>query len=448
MDWAYILIEEIQPASVLRARYMGDRRRRATRIAEQALEGFEDSDLVSVLHYWDEERTATIAYVPPAPGPRVRKPREPEARWLQEPREHGYGFLPFVVYLAQELPFRDKGERMSLGVLFPIEDAIRRYNQLLSQVLTALRKYADPIKVSATEGGQAIEWPEGTGGEIALAAGEQVYYLTYAQSLPALSEFIKTLEGSIHDATLPTAMMGRYEGALSGIALSLLRNPTLMRIAFKQSALQRALERVNENLLRIVEGFLPQPYYIWGESPTGEPVEGLLDPDVIRGYYRNHVHLSASLPADIPALTTVISALVQMGLVSRRSGRDVAQRVLAEVMPQSVEDEEQRILLETLLEDPLVRQALAMRLLKEEGMDPDLAEALAMQGGPQQPLPPMPGPGGARPMGEPIPQMPGQVVPPGTAPFAPENTRPSARQIIERVMAERRRQQGGRPKGV
>jgi len=177
--------------------------------------------------------------------------------------------------------------------------------------------------------------------------------------MPQLDTQIAKIEDYIERGSLPRVLQGQYVGSISGIAMSLLRNPTLMKVAFKQKTLERALVMLNENILRLLEKFLRSPRRLWGENEKGQGVDVTIDAATIAGYYHNEVKLSASLPTDDAGTVNMIALLVQLGVLSRRTSRDVMQQTLHELVPQSLPDEEKLVLAEKILENPAMVQALA-----------------------------------------------------------------------------------------
>jgi len=150
-----------------------------------------------------------------------------------------------------------------------------------------------------------------------------------------------------------------------------------------------------------------------------------LKPEEIRGYYRNRVELSASLPKDEAGEVMSMAQLVGQKLISRETFLDQMQRI-KRLSSQSPHDEMRRILRDILLFEGPTAEKLAKVVLSE--YSEELAEALsekpqqtAPQGGPVGPggPPGVPGmPPGAEPGPGPMGGMPPGVVPPQQVPPA------------------------------
>jgi len=380
-EWSYVILLEERLVGELRRTFVEGRdgRLRTTRIAAQALEGLEDTQKVVVIGYWDNEHFATgIAPYGLYGDEEADVPGE--VRWLQEPTEHELGQIPFVVFFGIQLPYRNKGERIGVSVLWPVEGLIRYICQLFSQKATIIARFADPTLVTKTMEGRGFEGTGLYGGQLPLELEEDAYYLQPpTQALSSVDVQIEEILGQFEQAALPRHVLGQLTvSRLSGVAMNLLRTPVLMKIAFKQMNIERALEKMNEMFLRIVEKRVTKPIYIWGTMPDGTPIETLLDAETIGGYYRNRVKLSASLPTDEPAVVAMLTALVQLNIMSKRAARDIIQQTFRDLSPQSLKQEEDQILIETLLEMPAIKSALMMDAAQEAGL-PILEELMGSQ---------------------------------------------------------------------
>jgi len=145
--------------------------------------------------------------------------------------------------------------------------------------------------------------------------------------------------------------------------------------------------------------------YAWGKDVKGEALETEIDPELIGGHYRNSVRLSASLPTDDANIVNMLATLKQLKVLSAQTIRDVAQQVLHELVPQSLPDEEKRVLAESIFEDPEALRILAMATLAEV-LGPEMAGLLGA--GEQQQVNPMGG-FGERQIRPPAGTLPSQI---------------------------------------
>ena len=398
-----------------------DRRTKGYRDVHEALEHLEDGDMVNYVEYWDDEVFA-VAINFTKQNSRQRGDVREITVFVRGPEEHRYGFLPWEIYLPNQTPFRRIGERVGISILYVIEDLIRNICTLVSKKETMLHRWQDPPLITKTEDGRDFEPVRTSAGlQLKLLPDESAEYLVNPTPMPQLDTQIALLQDYIERGSLPRVLQGQYVGSVSGIAMSLLRNPTLMKVAFKQEVLEHTLSSLNEKVLRLLEKFLRKPIYLWGEDTQGEGVDVMLDPKRIGGYYRNEVKLSASLPTDDANTVNMIATLVQLQVLSRQTARDVMQQTLHELVPQSLPDEQELILAELMLQDQNTVQALAQAVAQKVfgGFLPGFGqEQESPRGGYGEREATMP----ARTIPSQVPGMPGG------------NTAPSMQQRLEEMM--------------
>ena len=419
--WRYVIHAFPRKVAQIKDDWLfGDKRKRSTKIAEEALKDLKDTDEVEFLDYWDAEVNAVgISYDSKEKSGAVIK----NTKWIKEPTPHGYGFLPWQFYLLGRMPFRTKGEQMSLSVLYPIMNMIALLCRQVSEKASYLSRWEDPPLVTKTEEGQDFEPTKSERGmHIRLRTGEDAFYLVHPGPLPQMDTMVELVRDYIDVSSIPRALQGRYEGAVSGIAMSLLRNPTLMKIAFKQKEIENNCVALNEKILRLLEKKGGKDMYLWGSNAAGQAVDVMIDPDAIAGYYRNEVKLSASLPTDDAGTVNMLATLLQLDVLSRQTTRDVAQQTLHDLLPQSLIDEEKRVLAEKIYQNPEMINTLAMAAA--QGINLPYLQEEAEAETPEQP------------MGVQEETMPGMTLPSQIPGMPGGNTQPDARQRIEEMMLQ------------
>jgi len=433
-EWEYVIIIQHRLVGDLRRSFIlgKDGRLKAVKSAKQALEGYDDTDRVKILEYWDDTHHAFMVI------PEETEQEEPDValgEWLLPPTEHRFGRIPFAVFFGVGLPFRDRGERMGVGVLFPLEGLVRYSCQLISQKASIIHRYANPTLVTKTVEGRGFDIPSPIGGELPLELEESAEFLLPPGTPPDVDVQLNEIIAQIEQTGLPRHIMGQLAiSRLSGIALSLLRTPVLMKVAFKQMSVEEALEDINEIILRTIENYVAEPIYLWGRDSEGQTIDIALDPTIINGYYRTNVKLTASLPTDETAVTAMVTALRQTDVLSSRTARDIIQQTLRDLTTQSLEDEENQILIEKLLALPQFQVALAMDAAREAGVE------LFMEAGPGRGN--IPG----SPMQGAIPGMPPGAVPPQQFPWRVSGrAEPTPAEALTRLINTIQGQQGGRP---
>jgi hypothetical protein len=351
-----------------------------------------------------------------------------EEQFVKEPvRMPGYGELPFVRYAGIATPLRD--EDGILSVLFPITGGVRKNgaiglaaaeNELLAMKQRIIEMYANAAVITDDE---TLNLDLTPGAVNYVRRGAMWQFMTPPGPHPSVDQQIMLMEKLTEDATVSGSMMGRYVGAMSGLALSAMNNPVLMRIAHRQQIRERAYERLNGLILELTQEYAPaEGWYVAGLDKRGAAMELRLKPDEIGGYYRNRVELSASLPKDEAGELMSMAQLVGQKLISRETFLDQMQR-MKHLSSQSPQDEMKKILRDLLLFEGPTAQRLAQVVLSD--YSEELAQAL--QGGPGPgpggPGPGMAGPGqggspggGGPPGAGPMMGMPPGVVPPQAVP--------------------------------
>jgi len=329
--------------------------------------------------------------------------------WIKKPvYMPGYEKVPFITWAGISTP--RSYESGYLSVLYPVtagakigesdvSGIIGAENQLLSMEIQIVKRYANGA-ILTDDPDLEVDWHPGATNIV--REGKRVEFLVPPGPHPAISELEAKLQHHAEDSTFPGAIMGRYVGDLSGIAMSMLTNPVLMKVARRQQEREEAFARINEIILSLTEQWSPSNgWLVYGENRQGL-FEAILPPAEIGGYRRNDVKLSASLPKDVNAELMVRSQMVDKRQLSRRSLLEFYQTV-TRAQGISPEDEIALITVEdALLGNDMVRKARAMEILREY----DAALAAQMeQEAIQQPPPPAP-------PQRPLPSGPMEGIPP------------------------------------
>jgi len=339
----------------------------------------------------------------------------------------GYKRLPFIRYPGIATPLAN--EDGVLSVLFPITGGVRRngaiglaatLNELLAMKQRIIEMYANGALITDDE---QLDLDLSPGAVNYVRKNATWAFVVPPGPHPAVDHQIMLIEKLLQDATVSATMMGRSVGAMSGLALSAMNNPVLMRIAHRQQVREWAYQEVNGLILALTEEYAPgEGWTVWGVDPKGATLELRLKPADIGGYHRSRVELSASLPKDEAGEVMSLANLVGQKLISRETFLDQLQRI-KRLSSQSPQDEMKKILRDLLLFEGPTAEKLAQVVLSE--YSEELAEALAPAPAPAPPPGPSPGPPGAAAGGPPggpgmgpMMGMPPGVVPPQAMPEA------------------------------
>ena len=373
-----------------------------------------------------------------------------EGQFVKEPvRMPGYQRLPFVRYPGVATPLAN--EDGALSVLFPITGGVRKggavglsaaFNELLAMKQRIIEMYANGALITDDD---TLDLDLAPGAVNYVRKGSTWTFLTPPGPHPAVDQQVALLEKLTQDATVSATMMGRYVGDVSGIAMSAMNNPVLMRIAHRQQNRERAYETLNMMVLQLTEEYAPPGgWYVWGVDRRGATMELKLKPVDIGGYYRNRVELSASLPKDESGEIMGLANLVGQKLISRETFLDQLQRI-KRLSSQSPQDEMKKILRDALLFEGPTAEKLAQVILAD--YSEELAQVLrGEQAG-------SPGPGQQGPAGPPSPGqgpmmgMPSSAVPPQSMPEAVGAGGPEQLAAMMAMMGQGPPSPGGRGPG-
>ena len=431
--WEYVINSYERLVGSIRDEWadIADGRSKLGKSVKETLERFDidkldDTDTITYFDYWDsKENCVGVTY---SAKDEHRKDATISA-FLKEPANHGYGCLPWYIMLPCRLPFNNKGERMGVSIIYPLYEIIKYKDVAISQKATMATRYYDPPLVTITEMGEDIEPVRTEAGlHLRLKNGEDAKYLVHPGPPPAADVLMQQIDEYIETAGLPRVLQGLYTGAASGVAMSLLRNPTLMRVAFKQKEIEKTAEKLNADILRLISNKAGSAgINLWGVDNKRQNFDIVASKESIGGYYRNSVKLSASLPSDDASTVNMIVSLITSNVLSAKTARDVAQQTLHELVPQSLIDEQKQILIEKALQDPGMIQALAAELAKEADLVYLTPKGENPQGG----------------YGDAVPGMPAGTLPSQTPQYPTGNTKPDAAMQLQEMMKSSPQGQAG-----
>jgi hypothetical protein len=347
-----------------------------------------------------------------------------DGQWVKKPTwVPGYERLPFYCWAGVRTPLAS--EDGTLSVLFPLAGGAKETDDvlgilgaehlLLGMKMAIVSKFANGAAWTDDQELEQLSWNPRALNRV--KPGAKIGLLMPPSPTPAVDQLMAQLQALGDDASLPPAMRGQYVGDVSGLYLSAITNPVLMKVAARQRDREAACAAINAGILALTEEYAPpEGWLVYGADKGGQDFELQLGPDQIGGYRRTRVKLSASLPKDSAGEIMSLAALVRDRLLSRRTAMDQIQEIrrMAGVSP---EDEQRQILTETILAMPEIQQGLAIQALRE--YDPALADELLGAAGAEA----EPGTEGLEAGGAPGPEgpmmgLPPSVLPPGAVPEA------------------------------
>ena len=362
------------------------------------------TDEISWTEYWDDEIKCFLA----------------EDKVVMEPTEHEYGFCPGVYRWGRALPTSGLDPRkQSVSMLFALRGVLRRMNRMATMVATSLYEYAMGTILISSDRGEEIKLDMTPGSTNYKLIEEKVEWFAKSQlsSEQLASRLIEMLQDQAFQSSFPPVVTGSAPWAgTPGYAISLLTHSGKLKIAPIKDQVEWALSGLNEHILRLVE-VIGEKIPIQG-ARGGTVYDMKFGPSDVAGYYSNIVKLEVDLPEDA-AKNMQIARLATEGptpLLSRQTAREELLHI------QSPMKEQERVDVEWLLGNEVLRQAVAARIAEEYGYMPQP---------PKQPETPPGAPWGEPPQGI---GVPAGIVPPGMQPVGSPSPGPLPEEMQQGII--------------
>lgn len=353
------------------------------------LRALNDTDVVELYAYYDQDIMAVVY----------------NGEFLKPPTKHGYGVVPWEITVTGGPFYRGRltSSQWQDKIGQPIWGGYRAMldakDKVASMLLTMLGKQADPpVILASTDGTQVQDLRLGIGGRNVILPEDRFQIVTLGPSLPDITAVAGMFQQALDRGTVPPALFG--EMGVSGYAQQLAMGSARDQVMPYVRALERHLEGVFSLCLRLLVRFAPViPFTRLDESGkrVGQQISYL---DVARVGDQVLVQLEDVAPQDEAALANLAAMLTDRQLISL----DTARR---EWLPRLryPQVEQQKVLTELVLREPIAVQVLALRAAEQVG-DP-LVRVLLLQaleryltqlvGAPGVQGPPGPAPAGAQP---------------------------------------------------
>jgi hypothetical protein len=231
----------------------------------------------------------------------------------------------------------------------------RELNEKMVEVSDIINYHAAPVtiitgaKASQLERGPKKVWA-------GLPKDANVFNLESKGNMAGALEYITFLKRTMHEITgVPETALGQFQPVsnTSGTALAIQYQPLMNRYNMKKVHFTKALERINELIIRTAAVFEPQ-MLVYNPSQSAMPERDhltQLDP-ADPATYKTMIHWPEPLPVDALIKLNEVQAKMALGLESKRG----ALRILGEEFPNEKMDE----IFEELQEDAVDQGALDM----------------------------------------------------------------------------------------
>lgn len=266
-------------------------------------------------------------------------------KWVLEPRRHGYGRLPWIMYWPQM--GLDTGnsepENLYMGLLNGSTEMIRAQSQLASHYIDIVGKSAWPTleftgPPGITEEVQAA-WDDTPGAKNIKPPQVQVGISDVPRPPSEIGIAKEFLDEAIEANTVPAVARGqRPTGAASGYHTAVLAGIASLNFGAVKEAMERGLQDKGEAILRIVEHVIDDRVSVFGKTEAGV-LDAVIKPSDIKGHYVNIVRINSVSPEEQERRLNLWSNLWRAGYVDldtalRKGGvsnpREVRAKILEE----------------------------------------------------------------------------------------------------------------------
>lgn len=306
--------------------------------------------------------------------------------WVMEPRRHGYGKLPWIMYWPQM--GLDTGssepEKLYMGLLNGSTEMIRAQSQLASHYIDIVGKSAWPTleftgPPGITEEVQAA-WDDTPGSKNIKPPQVQVGVGETPRPPSEIGIAKEFLDEAIEANTVPAVARGqRPTGAASGYHTAVLAGIASLNFGAVKEAMERGLQDKGEIILRIVELVIDDKVTVFGKTEAGV-LDAAIKPSDIKGHYVNIVRINSVSPEEQERRLNLWANLWRSGYVDL----DTALRKGGVSNPLEVRA---KILEEQFLNSPGIQEQLQAAAASRIPTIQNIIEAAGQTSSPQTPTP-------------------------------------------------------------
>ena len=309
-----------------------------------------------------------------------------DKQWVLEPRRHGYGRLPWIMYWPQM--GLDTGnsepEKLYMGLLNGSMEMIRAQSQLASHYIDIVGKSAWPTLEFTGPPGITEEvqsaWDDTPGAKNIKPPQVQVGVGETPRPPSEIGVAKQFLDEAIEANTVPAVARGqRPTGAASGYHTAVLAGIASLNFGAVKDAMERGLQDKGEIILRIVEHVIDDKVSVFGKTEAGV-LDAVIKPSDIKGHYVNIVRINSVSPEEQERRLNLWSNLWRAGYVDL----DTALRKGGVSNPLEVRA---KILEEQFLNSPGVQEQLQVAAASRIPTIQNIIEAAGQPSGPQIPTP-------------------------------------------------------------
>lgn len=290
----------------------------------------------------------------------------------------GYDDLPYTIAFFRP---HDSEEisNWGYGTIFTIEDDVRLLEDRISHQLRMLDIWANLPLFVKTRDGRAIEVDAVFGKVVTLGLEESAGFLQPGTEPPDHDKVVAQLRQSISEGSFPPITYGAGPGMSSGYGLSQLSEGGRIRLEQPKRQIELLWTIVLRKALALFREFAPEKgIQVFGEYKGEQFVMNNLTGGDTSGWL-----VSVELDPHFPQDEARMMALGNQALAMKGLSRRTVQERFYDVDDPDVEN--QRIMIEQLMQNPQMAEMLMKEAAKEYGME--FPEAPAPQPGSAPRLP-------------------------------------------------------------
>lgn len=274
------------------------------------------NDAVKVLAYYDEWYWALMI----------------DGTFVKEPEEHGLGFCPIVVAVAEGGEFRGDDQTqesdwvrfVGTGLLEDVRQAVKDRNRAATQRDEMISRTINPAYVTWTKDGKPIlvDLRNGAANPMNIDDKEDVRLLNPGAASVDLAKHEQDLDSRIQRGTVPWLLFGEGDSPLSGYAISLTSKNARDILEPWIECYSGLVERVNVRLLRMVanpELGIASDLTVAGSSGKLGRFRERIAASQLGQDFSHTIEFGDVLPSDLPAILGMALQAIQAKLLSRRT---------------------------------------------------------------------------------------------------------------------------------
>ncbi len=281
----------------------------------------------------------------------------------------GYEDLPYTVGFFKPVS-RTASKDWGHSIVHPMRSTVELLSRAINRRAYQLDVYADLPLALIGQPGRTIQMDPGLVRTVKLQQGEDMKFPTWPGNPPDFEEHIGYLRSKVQQSGFSDVMLGAGNSAASGYAMAQLGDMNSIRLEQPARNLSLMYATWAEKLLRITKNFAGENLIrVYGR------MRGRAFADYVTGIGIDEFMVEYRLQAENPGEASRNHAF----FIQTKGELSKATRMEKYLHIEQPDDEEDRLLEEQLLQDPLARQYAVVRLLQARAANGDKAAELMLQ---------------------------------------------------------------------